>query len=322
MTLVLAVSNTADTHVPLVSQRLADAGHQVVRFDTDRVGKGCSISFASEGRRADPYLIVDDVVISATDVGSVWWRRPEAIRPGAFQDAEAGRFAEQEWAAAVHGVLRSIDALWVSHPESIKLASHKIMQLQLAQRLGLQTPATLVSADPSQVREFCERNDYRVVAKLVSGGPPRVEPPTLQYMVFTAPVTPDDVADDVAVAAAPAIYQRYVEKDYELRVTVVGDSVFACAIDSQATPGTSIDWRRYDLDRTPHRAVSLPSELREACLELTRQLGLAFSAIDLVMTPDGDPVFLEANPNGQWGWIEELTELPIAQAVAELLACP
>jgi len=33
-------------------------------------------------------------------------------------------------------------------------------------------------------------------------------------------------------------------------------------------------------------------------------------------------VFWDMNPNGQWGWIEELTGLPIARAIAELLARP
>ena len=43
--------------------------------------------------------------------------------------------------------------------------------------------------------------------------------------------------------------QQYIEKKYELRVTVMGPHVFTCKLDSQAlTPTTgSIDWRQgYD----------------------------------------------------------------------------
>ena len=52
---------------------------------------------------------------------------------------------------------------------------------------------------------------------------------------------------------------------------------------------------------------------------LVRRLGLAYGAIDLVLTPDGRYVFLEINPNGQYLWIEQLTGLPISEAIAEWL---
>lgn len=41
--------------------------------------------------------------------------------------------------------------------------------------------------------------------------------------------------------------------------------------------------------------------------------------LDLVLTPDGRYVFLEVNPSGQYGWIQDLVGLPIDEAVADLL---
>lgn len=322
MSRILVVSNTKDAHVERVTDLLLAAGHPVVRFDTDRIANGCCVSFTDDGISARPRLVVDDYDFDVSDVRSVWWRRPEPIKAYGVLNADAGAaaFIEHEWMAAVHGVLRTIDARWVSHPEALKLANHKVLQLLAARALGFRIPATCMSADPAVIREFCEHHDYKVVAKLVNAGPPRVEPPGLQYMVFTTPVTPDDLADDAALASAPAIYQAYVDKLHELRVTVVGDAVFACAIDSQATVDTSVDWRHYDLESTPHRATQLESAVRDACLALTRRFNLAFGAIDLIVTPEKEVVFLEINPNGQWGWIEDMTGLPIGHSLANLLA--
>ncbi|MEU9831686.1 hypothetical protein AB0D67_09090 [Streptosporangium sp. NPDC048047] len=39
----------------------------------------------------------------------------------------------------------------------------------------------------------------------------------------------------------------------------------------------------------------------------------------LPLGEDDIPVFLECNPNGQWGWLEDATGLPIAAALAGLL---
>ena len=66
----------------------------------------------------------------------------------------------------------------------------------------------------------------------------------------------------------------------------------------------------------------MPDEIKKACVDLTKYYGLEFGAIDLVLTPEGNYVFLEINPNGQWAWIEVLTRLPISDAIANLLANP
>lgn len=105
-------------------------------------------------------------------------------------------------------------------------------------------------------------------------------------------------------------------------MTVVGDRVFTCAIHSQDSEKTMHDWRRYDFDNVRHEAYQLPAEVEAKILGFMSATGLIFGAIDMVLTPQGDYVFLEVNPQGQWGWIEEFTGLPIARAIAELLANP
>jgi len=55
---------------------------------------------------------------------------------------------------------------------------------------------------------------------------------------------------------------------------------------------------------------------------LVEKLGLVFGCIDMIVTPRGEFIFLEINPNGQWLWIEELTGLPISEAIANTLANP
>lgn len=47
--------------------------------------------------------------------------------------------------------------------------------------------------------------------------------------------------------------------------------------------------------------------------------GLAFSAFDFVIRPDGDWIVLEANGSGMWGWLAEECGLPIAAAIADEL---
>ncbi len=45
-----------------------------------------------------------------------------------------------------------------------------------------------------------------------------------------------------------------------------------------------------------------------------------FGAFDFVVQPDGTWRVLECNPAGQWLWLEYQAGLPIAAALADLLA--
>jgi MvdD-like protein with pre-ATP grasp domain len=47
--------------------------------------------------------------------------------------------------------------------------------------------------------------------------------------------------------------------------------------------------------------------------------GLAFGAFDFVMDRAGALWWMECNPNGEWGWLTECIDVPIAGALAELL---
>src|SRR5439155_11640005 len=85
------------------------------------------------------------------------------------------------------------------------------------------------------------------------------------------------------------------------------------------TNHTKYDWRRYDLEQTPHLPHQLPDDVAQRCVALTERLGVRYGAVDLILTPDGRYVFLEINPNGQYLWIEELTGLPISDAIRDLL---
>lgn len=85
---------------------------------------------------------------------------------------------------------------------------------------------------------------------------------------------------------------------------VVGDRVITCAIDSQASESTRVDWRRYDFANVAHYPIELPDDVIQRPIPLTKALGLVYGAIDLAELEDGSWLFFELNPAGQWAWLE------------------
>jgi glutathione synthase/RimK-type ligase-like ATP-grasp enzyme len=141
--------------------------------------------------------------------------------------------------------------------------------------------------------------------------------------VYTNLVTPETLEDLHGLYLCPMIFQARVPKALELRVTVVGHQVFTAAVDSQIAAEARVDWRR---DQGPlcdaWRPYALPTEVEEKLLRLLDHFRLNFGAIDLILTPGGQYVFLEVNPLGSFAWLEHgLWEgrFPVSGAVADLL---
>jgi len=188
----------------------------------------------------------------------------------------------------------------------------------------LAVPPTYMGGDPQRAEVFARSlwdGGRRCCTKNIESS--HVEIDGVKHARLTRLFLEDDLPGLQGLPACPMIFQEYIEKKYEYRVTVVGREVYACRIDSQAAGGeTAIDWRRYNIPTTPHFVADLDQELQAKLVRLVHDLGLTFGAVDLVENPDGEFFFLEVNGMGQWLWIEDLTELPISMAVARHLADP
>jgi len=137
---------------------------------------------------------------------------------------------------------------------------------------------------------------------------------------FTTKLTEAHLAKLDGVSFAPCIFQELVPKKVELRVTVIGEKVFATEIHSQVHAKSSVDFRaHYDLGRTPYFAHTLPRAVAQKILAVNADLGLVFGAYDLILTPDGRYVFLEVNQQGQFLWLEEQTGQPLLENFCSLL---
>jgi glutathione synthase/RimK-type ligase-like ATP-grasp enzyme len=64
---------------------------------------------------------------------------------------------------------------------------------------------------------------------------------------------------------------------------------------------------------------SLPEQVEASLLRLMDSFEINFASLDMILTPEGEFVFLELNPNGQWLWLEAELGLPLVASMADLL---
>ncbi len=239
-------------------------------------------------------------------------------------DASALSFVMAQWSKLSRGLWHALElagVFCVNPATSVAMWEDKLTQLVVADQVGLTTPATRYLCDLSAAADFADAHGGRIVYKPFTPylGRPRVAGhiTELYSQVLSADALRAQVGDDLV--PSPGIFQPYVDKAFELRVVYVGGTLFACRIESQQSTVADKDWRRYDLANTPHLVHQLDATVASQIGELMRRMNLCFGSLDLIVTPEGEHVFLEVNPVGQFGWIVEQTGLPIYERLAELL---
>ena len=255
---------------------------------------------------------------------SVWFRRPRL--PDAFDHVAAAdqAFVRDEWkryAANVHAVAAAAGKVfWVNRPDRALAAENKFLQLQAAHRCGLRFPATLVSADPDEIRRFFAAHE-RIVYKPFAthswrDGDGRI------FSTYARTLDADALQDDAALRLCPGIYQACVPKRYDLRVTVVGRRMFAVRVDAPEADDGVVDWRAASIgDRTTSRPFALSHAWETALRRLMDALGLVFGCIDLVADDNEELQFLEINQAGQFLFVEhDAPDVPLLRAMAAMLA--
>jgi hypothetical protein len=320
--MLLILSAPGDTHTDAVEQILARRGVPFVHWN--RAGfperDTMTLRYGPRGLRSQ-VLVKGGEAVDLAQVSATYVRRhahPEVRRP--VDDPRARAWVEGESRAFLDSAAELIDGRWVPGPvRALHWAGDKCWQLRLAARLGFEIPPTLVTNDPTELLEFYREHNGSLICKALNFPHFPAAVGADRWVFTTQLVTPRDVGYADSVRYGPAIFQAYVAKRLELRITVVGERVFACEIHSQERARTRHDWRRYDLEHTPHRVHDLPREIGERCVRIVRELGLCYGAMDLVLTPDGRYVFLEVNPMGQYLWIEKITGMPISEAICDLL---
>ena len=263
--------------------------------------------------------------IDFSNVRAVWFRRHRLPQMPDVLDGGDQEYCLREADWFVKGLIYHMASIpqrigWMNHPARAQFAESKIYQLAMAKEVGFQLPTTLVSNDPIEVRNFFRDQKGRMIAKPLRLG--YFDRGDRQTCVFTSLIKESDLQDDDQIRIAPVIYQKHIDKLFDVRVTIVGGKIFAAAIDSQKIPSAVVDWRQSETAELPHLRHDLPPSVEELCISYMNALGLSFGAIDLILTPDGNYVFLEINSSGQWVWIEDRLELPISEAISDwLLSC-
>ena len=304
--MILIITHKDDFTADFVIEKLNKRGLEYYRFNCEDIDtKGYSFKLGE----------VDKIQINGlSKIDSVWFRRTK-LPILTTENYGENLFLLNDYDSLLSNIYHLVSPQkWMSHPKYVYEAENKLYQLKTASTLGLKIPDTIVSNQKKEVKKFITNHNHKVIIKPLSQG--RITEKNKITNIFTNIMSKEVISNIDKYDLTPAIIQPYIEKEYEIRTTIVNGKIFSVKIESQINEMTKIDWRKEKIKTIPY---DLPKDINKKLIHLLKRLGLNFGAIDIIKTPSGEYYFLEINPNGQWAWIEFDTGFPIADEIINFL---
>ncbi|MDZ8258883.1 MvdC family ATP-grasp ribosomal peptide maturase [Nostoc sp. ChiQUE01b] len=317
---VLLITHSGDFFtIDRVAQALSKKGVKPIRFDTDKFPQQVQLVAHFDKSKSYHTLEYGNHSISTEQVRAVWMRRiwePELSSELAPQFKEA---CIRESQATLEGFWDSLKkACWVDDLERINYANNKLRQLRIASEVGFVIPQTLVTNKAESAREFFHQVNGKMVSKLLTALSRSMEANS-SFFLYTSIVKEEDLQDAESLRYCPMVFQEQIPKQQELRVVYVNGNVFVGALNADVYAAAKVDWRKPGVEVGAWQQHQLPDEIVRRLKAFMGRFGLLFGALDFIVTPSGEYVFLEVNPVGEWGMLEKDLDLPISSAIADAL---
>jgi hypothetical protein len=314
--MIIVLSNSLDVTADYICSKLNCEKLNYIRLNTDNLIEETKFHYDLN----EISLIFRNRKIKLEEISSVWYRRPEVLKLPNHKNTDEGeaKHTINEWSAMLDGYLFHIPPqLWINHPMNNALASSKIEQLSIAQKLGLITPKTLVSQSYNEIIDFYHSCQKAIIVKPIAHGYIERENSIEDTVIYTNEVTLEEINNNInTLSLCPTFFQEKIDKSCDLRVNIIDKEVVATAIyASEDNKLQATDIRRNNMQNVKYEIVNLPSEISRKLLKICNYYKLRFAAIDLAIDNNNNYIFFEINPNGQWAWLDLLEITDIASVL-------
>jgi glutathione synthase/RimK-type ligase-like ATP-grasp enzyme len=299
--MILLWGTLEDAPMAMAHDALVKAGADFIFLDHRRIFTAEIDSALGDAAGALCSVTQDGVEIDLTGVRVVY------VRGSNFHDYEemSGRPLDDPVALKAAGFqsqltacLDASDALVINRSGPSATNNSKPYQLTVIRQAGLRIPETFISNDADAVRGFLSRNPESIF-KSVSG-----------VRSIVRSVSDDHRGLISDVGWCPTLFQRVVP-GFNYRAHVLANEVLAVRLESD-----QLDYRYAKTTMVP---VELPPDVADKCRRLNAVLGLHFSGIDLMRTPDGEWYCFEVNTSPGYSYFEWGSGQPISAALAKFM---
>jgi len=300
---VLIVSNNQDTHARTVFECLRKKGITAIRWHPEEFIIKQKVIHKLTPSGEHLLTIQDKSSVNLKEVDVVWYRRPRPLRLPKNIEWIDKKFIQTENNLHFKSLWLTLgeNSKWINPFSSFDKSNSKILQLRVATKVGLTIPDTVITNDKNTIIEFVNNNPKQI-AIYKSFSQAVWEDDTNLYGCYSTVINVEMLASDADMALTPVIYQKVIEKRFEVRAIFFGNESIAVKILCDG-----VDWRyikaTVNLNLT---SFILPEDIQRKCILLMQHLNIVFGCFDFIVTSQDEFVFLEVNEMGQFLWIEQI----------------
>lgn len=309
---ILIISSLSDFTTDYVCIELNKRQSKYLRLNRDQFDS-YSIDFNIDD--LELRIKIEDMwyLVKDSNLKSVYYRAPiylHYIPRGELSFEE--QLYRSQWMAFIRNLTLFENAKWMNNPFATFKSENKMLQLKYARQCGLICPSTHLVNNVSDIN-LDIKNTYAVK----SLDTVILRRDTKEAFSYTNIISGRDILNS-DLRMAPVVIQDNINPKIDIRVTVVGDTIFPVKIvSSNDENGISGDWRKQK-DQVKFIPIKLPSSIMQSCISLTNKLGLSFGGIDLAYSLN-EYFFIEINPTGEWAWLVDSAGQRIDEAICEYL---
>ncbi|MDD2463366.1 MAG: hypothetical protein PHI97_05165 [Desulfobulbus sp.] len=246
------------------------------------------------------------IVSDLDDINSIYYRKPVLPDFTGIINNEYHSFAHKEIFSLIEGIVEGFPGKCLSKPSLLRIANNKIVQCRLAKKLGFRIPKSRIT---NSIKCAKELNGNQYIVKPLSVG--IIKKDKSQIAIQTNIVDEDIQMDNLCYC--PSYFQEFINKDFDVRLTIVGEKIFTVRI----TSSDKVDWRKIN-SICKYKLIEAPENIVTNCMSMLSHFNLRFGCFDFIVK-NGEWFFLELNANGQWAWLEHELGINISKAIIQEL---
>jgi hypothetical protein len=320
--MLLIITNQEDIHPNPVIDHLSQLKVPFFRLNTENLFSHYNVYYQISNEKNEFRIQTKDDLHSITSqqISAVWERRP--CKPMSTFDPIDNEQLENLLKEEGDGFLKYLRIAlhklpWIGHTVNEYKAGSKLLQKIVATQVGFNIPQTIFSNQLSDVEKF--KTEEIAVKPIRAFG---YEISDQENLIFYTSLTDKKKLKNLGdknFRNNINFLESYIDKKYEVRTTVIENEHFSAIIESQQFDSDKgkIDWRQGYEHGMTFKTFNIPQSIYQKCHAFLQYFNLEFGCFDFIVDHSDTYHFLECNTNGQWMWIEDETQLPIAQTIAK-----
>lgn len=206
----------------------------------------------------------------------------------------------------------------LNHPNVYNM--NKLIALDKAIEAGFKVPNTIVSNKKGDVIEFQDKEGSLITKNIQDVLSIDMERYRSGHSTCLVEQKELKKADPMFFYS---LFQKCIDKKYELRVYYLNGKCYTTAIFSQRDTQTTVDYRNYN-EAKMNRVVPyyLPEKIAKKINIFMKSVSLESGSLDIIIDKNGEYIFLEVNPVGQYDYVGANCNYHLGKRVANFLVNP